>query len=122
MPVKELPGWSEELTSKYKSGIAHTFAIHLNTQDYVPCGDSYLSLEKFFVNKMLKDQFLFIAFYDRANGLRFVSDEKRQEFIEALKSFLPAATLGMKQTRIQPNLLKNQSLLFQQSPTNCFRC
>jgi hypothetical protein len=37
------PAWAEQLTAKYKSGVAHAFALHFNVDDYAD--HSNLSLE-----------------------------------------------------------------------------
>jgi transitional endoplasmic reticulum ATPase len=95
-----MPMWSQQLRTKFKASVAHTFIITGNVRDVV---DNRLTLNTYLASMFLqrvngKRNFDLIIYYDRSNGLRFPTPAMEDLFItESGLSSAPtsAATAGV---------------------------
>lgn len=73
------PAWVGEFTQKYQDGIAHSFILHSNINDYVIPGVTLKSyLGQMFANRQV------VVFYNRSEGLSFPLPDHRAKFLELL--------------------------------------
>ncbi|MEI7988773.1 MAG: ATP-binding protein [Chloroflexota bacterium] len=82
-----IPKWTQEMLSKYKSGIAHAFILHFNIADYVIPGiDMRNYLTKLMANRQMT------VFYNRSEGITFGSPSMEKKFKEMLGLTKPSQT------------------------------
>ncbi len=85
--------WLAEINSKYSSGAAHTFLLHLNVSDlFLACakdGERLESLPARLISDSPLSKAKFVAFYNLGEGIRFVNDKMENEFLQFLEILFP---------------------------------
>jgi transitional endoplasmic reticulum ATPase len=80
------PGWAQEFSSRYLSGIAHAFLIHGNVQDHV--GIAGQTLKNYLIGSFTGRDV--VVYWHRASGFYFPSAAMKKRFAEVVG--LAAAT------------------------------
>lgn len=81
MAKTQQPLWTQELSARYRSGIAHAFLIHGNIQDYVG-GIAGQSLKNYLLASFA-DRTV-VVYWHRAGGLFFPKDAMKKRFAEVV--------------------------------------
>lgn len=76
--------WLKELQSKYNSGVAHQFIIHLNVKDEFPREKRFLSLDSYLGSFPPFSEAGLMVFYNRGTGLRFFDKAMPSRFLQLL--------------------------------------
>jgi ATP-dependent 26S proteasome regulatory subunit len=73
------PAWVKELQAKYSSGVSHAFILHFDVTGYAVPGVRMRN----YLAKVLSSRKI-VVFYNRADGIQFISDDMKKEFISVL--------------------------------------
>src|ERR1051325_2803834 len=89
-PLSGLPGWAQELSEKYYSGVTAMFVLHGNVRDTMAWrrtdGIEFLPLPRFLREALFGARDL-VLFYDRGGGLSFGHPDMKADFERALAGY-----------------------------------
>ncbi len=75
------PTWAQEFSSRYLSGIAHTFLLHGNVQDYV-AAIAGQTLKNYLLSSFSERDI--VVYWHRASGFYFPNNAMKKRFTEAV--------------------------------------
>jgi SpoVK/Ycf46/Vps4 family AAA+-type ATPase len=88
--IQSLPGWAQQLATKYYSKTVSQFLIHGNVRDLVPMKKNgalgYVPLRQFLAEALFGGRDL-VIFYDRGGGIAFAQRDMQLDFQRALGGY-----------------------------------